>query len=383
LMKNKAEVVIIGAGIAGSSIAYNLAKKGCKDVVVLEKEPYFAGWSTGKAAGGVRAQFANEINIKISIWSENILEKFSQEMECEAAFDQVGYLFLLSEEEDWENFKKNAALQQSLGLPVHLLTPEEVNKLVPELRTDDLLGATFCKKDGLVDPYEICMGYVNQAKKLGVTFEMETELVGMELSNKKISKVKTNKGEIEAKIVVNAAGPFAVQIGKMVGVDIPVYPIKRQIVTTAPLDYVKPNFPMVVDFASGLYMHRESGGLLMGWADKNTQPGYDLSVDPDYTDQILMKALERMPILENAQISSSWAGLYEITPDNNAILGKVPEVEGFYLANGFSGHGVMHAPAVGILMAELILEGKTSIDISELSIERFKKGDLKVERNVI
>lgn len=205
----------------------------------------------------------------------------------------------------------------------------------------------------------------------------------MELSSKKISKVKTNEGEIVAKIVVNAAGAFAAQIGKMVEVDIPVYPIKRQIVTTTPSDFVKPNFPMVVDFTSGLYMHKESGGLLMGWADKNTQPGYDLSVDPDYTDQILMKALDRMPILENAQISSSWAGLYETTPDNNAILGKVPEVEGFYLADGFSGHGVMHAPAVGILISELILEDKTSIDISELSIERFKKGNLKVERNVI
>src|SRR5574341_879887 len=145
----------------------------------------------------------------------------------------------------------------------------------------------------------------------------------------------------------------------------------------------KPKFPMVVDFTSGLYMHKESGGLLLGWADKITKPGLDLTVDPDYTDQILMKALYRLPILENAQISSSWAGLYETTPDNNAILGKVNEVEGFYLANGFSGHGVMHAPAVGILISELILEGKTSLDISELSIERFKNGELKVEKNVI
>ncbi|OGC76091.1 MAG: hypothetical protein A2145_02830 [candidate division Zixibacteria bacterium RBG_16_40_9] len=382
-MKNKAEIVIIGAGIVGSSIAYNLAKKGCKEVVVLEKEPYFAAWSTGKAAGGIRAQFSNEINIKISLWSENILEKFAQEMECDAFYDQVGNLFLLSKEEDWETFKQNAELQKQLGLPVHLLTPEEVNKLVPELKTDDLLGATFCKKDGLVDPYEFCMGYINQAKKLGVAIEMETTVVGIGLNNGKINKVKTDKGDMEAKIVVNAAGAFAAQIGKMVRVDIPVYPIKRQITTTAPLDYVKPNFPMVVDFTSGLYMHKESGGLLLGWADKNTKAGYDLAVDPDYTDQILMKALYRMPILENAQISSSWAGLYETTPDNNAILGNVPEVEGFYLANGFSGHGVMHAPAVGILISELILEGKTSLDISELSLERFRKRELKVEKNVI
>ncbi len=382
-MKNKAQVVIIGAGIVGSSIAYNLAKKGCKEIAVLEKEPYFAAWSTGKAAGGIRAQFANEINIKISLWSENIFEKFSQEMECDALYDQVGYLFLLSEPKDWETFQKNAELQKQLGLPVHLLTPEEVNKLVPELKTDDLLGATFCKKDGLVDPYEFCMGYINQAKKLGVAFEMETEVVGIGLNDGKISKVKTNKGDMEAKIVVNAAGAFAAQIGKMAGVEIPVYPIKRQITTTAPLDYIKPNFPMVVDFASGLYMHKESGGLLLGWADKDTKPGFDLSVDPNYTDQVLMKALYRMPILENAQISSSWAGLYETTPDNNAILGEVPEVEGFYLANGFSGHGVMHAPAVGILISELILEGKTSLDISELALERFRKKELKVEKNVI
>lgn len=382
-MKATADAVVIGAGIIGASVAYNLAKKGVKNVVLVEKEPFFAVWSTGKAAGGVRAQFSTEINVRMSMLSEEIFEHFQEEMKCDAAYDQVGYLFLLTTEEEKAQFLKNVEMQKKLGLPVEVWSPDEVKKFIPQIKTEDLVGATFCKKDGLGDPYEFTQGYLNRARDLGVEINYETEVTGLQLNSGSISGVVTSKGNIQTRTVVNCAGAFAAQIGKMAGVDIPVAPIKRQVSTTAPLKFIRPDWPMIVDIHTGLYTHKESGGLLLGWADKDTPPGFDLSVDPNYTDKIIELALNRIPALEEAEISSSWAGLYESTPDHLAILGKVPEVEGFILANGFSGHGFMHAPAVGILMAELIAEGKTSLDISALSIERFKKGRLEPERNVI
>ncbi|OGC78385.1 MAG: hypothetical protein A2Z27_05890 [candidate division Zixibacteria bacterium RBG_16_50_21] len=382
-MKTAADVVIIGAGIIGASVAYNLVKKGVKNVLLVEKEPFFAAWSTGKAAGGIRAQFSTEINVKISMMSEEIFERFQEEMKCDAAYDQVGYLFLLTTEEEKAHFLKNVEMQKKLGLQVEVLSPEEIGRFIPQIKTDDLLGGTFCKKDGLGDPYEFTQGYLSRARDLGVEINYESEVTGFNLNAGKIKEVVTKNGTIETNVVVNCAGAFAAQIGKMAGVDIPVFPIKRQVTTTAPLEFVKPNWPMVVDIHTGLYTHRESGGLLLGWADKDTPPGFDLSVDPNYTDKIIELALNRIPALETAEISSSWAGLYESTPDHLAILGKVPEVEGLILANGFSGHGFMHAPAVGVLMAELIVNGKPSLDISPLSIERFKKGRLEPERNVI
>lgn len=382
-MKSVADVVVIGAGIIGASVAYNLAKKGVKEVVLVEKEPFFAACSTGKAAGGIRAQFSTEINVKISIMSEEIFEHFQVEMGCDAAYDQVGYLFLLTTPEEKTEFMKNVEMQRRLGLPVEVWTPDQIKRFIPQIKTDDLLCGTFCKKDGLGDPYEFTQGYINRARNMGVEINYETEVTGLEVNSGRIKGVVTKGGTIQTETVVNCAGPFATQIGRMAGVEIPVAPLKRQVTSTAPLEFVKPYFPMIVDVHTGLYTHKESGGLLLGWADKDTPPGFDLSVDPNYTDQILERALNRIPALEEAEISGSWAGLYESTPDHLAILGKVPEIQGLILANGFSGHGVMHAPGVGVLLSELIVDGKTSIDISALSIERFKKGKLEPERNVI
>src|SRR3989304_7956875 len=382
-MKSAADVVVIGAGIIGASVAYNLAKKGIKEVVLVEKEPFFAACSTGKAAGGIRAQFSTEINVKISMLSQKIFERFQEEMKCDAAYDQVGYLFLLTTPEEKAEFMKNVEMQRRLGLPVEVWTPDQIKRFIPQIKTDDLLCGTFCKKDGLGDPYEFTQGYINRARDLGVEINYETEVTGLEINSGGIKGVLTKGGTIQTEMVVNCAGPFAAQMGRMAGVEIPVAPLKRQVTTTAPLEFVKPYFPMIVDVQTGLYIHKESGGLLLGWADMDTPPGFDLSVDPNYTDQILERALSRIPALEEGKVSGSWGGLYESTPDHLAILGKVPEIEGLILANGFSGHGVMHAPGVGVLLAELIVDGKPSLDLSALSIERFKKGKLEPERNVI
>lgn len=383
-MKSSAEAVIVGGGIVGSAIAFYLEKLGMRDVVMLEKGRFIGAGATAKCAGGIRAQFSSEINIKMSLMSENLLEAFQDETGEEGIFDQCGYLFMVSSEEHEDIFRKNMELQLANGVPVEWFTPEDIRELAPKVRMDDILGGTFCNKDGIGDPHVFTHGYANAAKKLGAAVEVETEVTGIKLDDGKISGVTTSKGDIACRLVINAAGPHSAAIGKMAGIDLPIVPVKRQISTTSPLTWLDHRFPMVVDVASGLYCHRESGGLLLGWADPNTAPGFDESLDPDYTDEIIMKAVDRIPILEEAGIATSWAGLYSVTPDHKAILGPVPGAEGFIVAAGFSGHGFMHAPAVGKLIAELITSGgSSSIDLSPLSFERFKESAKELENVVI
>lgn len=382
-MRNSAECVIIGGGIIGASIAFHLSKLGMKDICILEKEKFLGAGATAKCAGGIRAQFSSEINVKISLLSEDLFERFSEDTGEEGIFDQVGYLFLVTTDEDKEIFQQNLKLQQSVGAPVEWLEREDIVDLLTNVRTDDVIGGTFCKKDGIGDPHVFTQGYVNASRKMGVDILEEVEATGIVLEGGRVTTVETSQGNISTPLAINCAGPEAEKIGRMAGIEIPVKPYKRQISTTSPLSWLPDSFPMVVDIASGLYCHKESGGLLLGWADKNTTPGYDQSLDPEYTDEILMRALDRIPVLEEAGIATSWAGLYETTPDHHAILGKVPEVEGFLCANGFSGHGFMHAPGVGLLMAELIVKGEPSIDLSPLSIERFAHDKVKEEQFVI
>ena len=382
-MRNSAECVIIGGGIIGASIAFHLSKLGMKDICILEKEKFLGAGATAKCAGGIRAQFSSEINVKISLLSEDLFERFTEDTGEEGIFDQVGYLFLVTTDEDTEIFQQNLKLQQSVGAPVEWLEREDIKDLLTNVRTDDVIGGTFCKKDGIGDPHVFTQGYVNASRKMGVDILEEVEATGIKAESGKITSVETSRGTISTPLVINCAGPEAEKIGRMAGIEIPVKPYKRQISTTSPLSWLPDSFPMVVDIASGLYCHKESGGLLLGWADKDTPPGYDQSLDPEYTDEILMRALDRIPVLEEAGIATSWAGLYETTPDHHAILGKVPEVEGFLCANGFSGHGFMHAPGVGLLMAELIVKGEPSIDLSPLSIERFAHDKVKEEQFVI
>ena len=382
-MRNKADAVVIGGGIIGMATAFYLAKAKYGRIVLLEKESLTGTHSTSKAAGGIRAQFSNKINIEMSMLSEKLFCRFKEDTGQEALFDQVGYMFLLTRDEDVEAFMKSVSLQRSLGLKVDILKPEEVPQYAPHVRLDDVKMATFCHDDGLADPSEFLSGYEKAARKMGVEIELETEVTGLTVSAGKITDVITNKGTISCGMVVNATGAFAAQIGRMVGVDLKVAPVRRQVVTTGELDFVKPYFPMVVDVASGLYTHKESKGLLLGWADPDVKPSFDISIDPDYTDAILERALDRIPQLETAEIANKWAGLYETTPDHRAIVGFEPTVEGLFHSAGFSGHGLMHAPAAGMVAAQLITGQTPAVDITDLSPVRFTKGELQVETNVI
>ncbi|MEE8575722.1 MAG: FAD-binding oxidoreductase, partial [candidate division Zixibacteria bacterium] len=353
-MRSTADIVIIGGGIIGLATAFYLARGKQGSIVLVEKEPLFGAGSTSKAAGGIRAQFTSRVNIEMSMLSEEVFARFEDETGFPALFDQVGYMFLLSDENDIAVFRKACQLQRELGLKVDLLESDEIAKYAPHVRLDDIKLATFCQDDGLGDPNEFLAGYERAARKMGVELCLDTEVTGLDCENGQIVRVRTSQGDIATNMVVNAAGPWAAVIARMAGARLHVEPFARQCVTTGELDFVKPDFPMVVDVSSGLYCHKESKGMLLGWANKSASPTFDISVLPDYTDSILEKALDRIPQLETAEVANVWTGLYETTPDHRAIIGLETTVKGLLHLNGFSGHGFMHAPAAGIIAADII-----------------------------
>ena len=382
-MREKADAVVIGGGIIGMAAAFYLARAKYGKIVLLERESLTGTGSTSKAAGGIRAQFSNRVNIEMSMLSEKLFCRFKEDTGQEASFDQVGYMFLLSRQKDVESFYLSVELQRSLGLKVDILKPDDIARLAPHVRLDDIHSATFCPDDGLADPHEFLSGYEKAARGMGVEIELDTEVIGLTKDKDRITEVITNRGPIACGTVINATGAFAAQIGQMLGIDLQVQPIRRQCVTTGELDFIRPDFPMIVDVASGLYSHKESKGLLLGWADPDVKPSTDISIDPDYTDNILERALDRMPQLETAEVANQWAGLYEVTPDHRAIIGYEPTVNGLFHMVGFSGHGMMHAPAAGLICSQILTDQKPEIDITDLSPERFGKGELKTETNVI
>lgn len=378
-----ANIVIIGGGVMGASAAYHLAQRGVKEIVLLEKEELFGQGATGRCAGGVRYQFATEVNIRLSLASLPMLERFPEEIGQQVDYRQVGYLFLLTQEEDIRAFENNVALQHRLGVMTEWLTGDEIRARLPMMTLEDVIKGTFNPKDGLVDPNSVVMGYINAASKLGVQAFNEIEVTGIRVQGGVVAGVETNQGNIAAPVVVNCAGPWAGKVGEMAGVEIPITPIRRQMLTTTPLADIPDDFPMVIDFAQSLYFHKEGEGVLTGMSNPDEKAGFDQNVDPDFELVNMEAAIRRMPALEQAGMMAHWAGLYEVTPDAHPIYGKTP-VEGFYVVAGFSGHGFMHGPVSGVLIGEIILDGQAkTADISMLDLARFEEGRLVHEYNVV
>ena len=378
----RADVVIVGGGVLGASIAYHLATKGVRDIVVLERDRLGAG-STSRNAGGVRLQFSTEINVRLSQRSIPHFERFADEMGIDPDFRQVGYLFLITADRDAAAFDRSLALWARLGVPARHLDRDEVHALFPELRFDDVRFATFCEKDGHLDPSSLLNGYAARAREKGVRFAESRPATSIDRTNGRVSAVGTPSGAIATETVVDAAGPWAGQVAKLAGIDLPITPLRRQIFVTDPVRALDHDFPLTVEMATSFYFHRESGGVLMGMADPADKPGFDDSVNWDFLPTIVERALDRVPALEKANVKTGWAGFYEDTPDKHPLLGRIASVPGFVSAAGFSGHGLMHAPAAGEAIAELIVDGRTTLDISALSYDRFTKGELIREHNVI
>jgi len=383
-----ADVVIIGGGIVGSSIAWHLTDAGCRNVLLVERESHQGKGSTGKSMGGVRAQFATPVNIQMSLYSIPFYASFEERLGLPSEYRAQGYLFIATKPSHLDYLRTNQRLQKSLGLTqVDMLTREQIVEIVPQLRSDDVLGGSFCPTDGFVDPYSVMVGFTTRACEQGTTLWRSTEVTGIMRDNGRISGVETTRGPVSTRVVVNATGPWAAQTAALAGVKLAVEPLRRMLVPTEPFDGVSHAIPMVVDMTNGFHFRPESLGFLLAWNDPEETPGYKTDFEPSFIEKVLVRAADRVPCFENLAVNPkrAWAGLYEMSPDHHAIIGPVDELPGFFCANGFSGHGVMHAPATGKIISDLILHGASHVvaDVAVLSPQRFEKGALLHETAVL
>ena len=377
-----ADVVIAGGGISGCALAYQLAKRKV-DVVLLERET-LGSQSTGKCAGGVRQQFSTEANVRVQRMSVKMLESFEQETGHPADFRQIGYLFVFTQPQQVEDFRHNMEMWHRVGLTeARWVDAAEAAELAPVLNVDDVLGCTFCPTDGIASPADVTIGYAAGARRLGARLKEGVEVTGIDVSSGRVQGVRTSAGDIATRLVINCAGPWAASIGRMAGLEIPVLPYRRHIAVTGTFPAVPRTMPMTVDFQTSCYFHPEGDGVLIGMSDRAEPPGFGTEVNWEFMEKMFEQAARRAPALAGAGMKTAWAGLYESTPDHQAILGPIGEVEGFWCAAGFSGHGFMQAPAASLLLTQLLLDKKSEIDISSFAFERFARGSLVTERNII
>jgi sarcosine oxidase subunit beta len=385
---HSADVVIVGGGIVGSSIAWHLTTAGSRSVLVVERESSQGKGSTGKSMGGVRAQFSTPVNIQMSLYSIPFYARFEETLGHPSGYRDQGYLFAATQDSHLSYLHANFERQKALGLKtVRMLEAREIRSMLPLLRCDDIVGGSFCSTDGFVDPYSAMIGFMTAAIERGATLWKKTDVTAIATDGKGICGVETTRGHVATRTVVNAAGAWAAQVARLAGIDLPVEPLRRMLVPSEPFEGFPHSSPMVIDMSNGFHFRPEGRGFLLAWNDPEETSGYKTDFEPAFIEKILTLAADRVPVFENLAVNPkrAWAGLYEMTPDHHAILGPAPGVPGFFLANGFSGHGVMHAPATGKIVADLILKGKTEVvdDASVLSLGRFAKGELLHETAVL
>jgi len=380
----KTNILIIGAGISGVSIAYNLAKKGVKGIHVIDKG-YFTNGATGRCGAGVRQQWATEMNCILAKKSMEFFSTAKQVLEYpdDLEFKQEGYLILATTKDEHEQFKKNVALQNALGIPSKQLTKAEALKIVPHLNPNAFISATFCQTDGHLNPFKMTEAYFLAAKKLGVTFSFFEEATSILVENQRIVKVVTNKNTYETSKVVNAAGGYAKEVGMMAGVDIPVYAENHEILATEPIEKIQG--PMVMSFSKNIYCQQvPHGAFLMGRSNPEALHNHSTESSWQFLDHMSRTLMDIMPKIGDLRVVRQWGGSYNMSPDRQPILGDTDELEGFYLACGFSGHGFMFAPMTGLLLSEVILKEKTTINMESLHLNRFKNKDtFHVEKSVV
>ncbi len=386
-MAESAHVVIVGAGIVGASIAWHLTEGGCRDVLMLERDAHQGRGSTGRSMGGVRAQFATDVNIRLSLYSIPFYGRFEEAVGASCGYKPHGYLFVATSGRHLDYLRTNVIRQRELGLRnVDLLTPEEVRRLAPMLRHDDIVGGSYCGTDGFVDPYSAMAGFTQAALDRGARLRKRANVIAVDVAGGRVRGVRTPEGIIEADHVVLAAGAWAAPVARTAGVQLPVVPRRRMLLPTEPIDGIPERLPMVIDMATGFHFRPEGRGLLMAWDDPAAAPSEEPAFDPAFVERILEVAADRVPAFADLPVNPSkgWAGLYEVSPDKHAILGGVADVQGLWLAAGFSGHGVMHAPATGRILADLVLHDRCdAIQWNVLVLDRFRTGALLHETAVI
>ncbi|MCF2537324.1 FAD-binding oxidoreductase [Streptomyces sp. FB2] len=372
-MTAHASAVVVGGGVIGAAIAYHLARAGVPDVVLVERDELASG-STSKAAGGVRAQFSDELNIRLGARSLEAFARFEQDTGYDIGLHRVGYLFLLSTQKDVTAFEAAVRLQNSLGVPSRMIDPAEARELSPLISTDGLLAAAYSPDDGHCTPESVVHGYAAAARRHGARILRHTTVTGIERHGHRITGVTTGTGRIATDTVICAAGAWSRAVGAMAGVDLPVEPLRRQIAVTAPVDALPPRLPMTIDFTTSLYFHTEGPGLLLGMSDPDERPGFDTSTHDRWIPRLAEAMRHRAPALLDLRRTGGWAGLYEVTPDHNALIGEATSVSRFLYATGFSGHGFLQGPAVGEVVRDLYLGRVPFVDVSPLSAGRFAAG---------
>jgi len=384
-MNRTADVVIVGGGVVGASAAYHLAAAGAGRVLLLEREDALGTGSTGACAGGFRHQFSSEVNIRLSLASIPMILSFQETHGIPLDVQQDGYLFLVRGEASWRSFVAAAELQRGLGVDARLLQPEEARALAPGISLDGLIGATFCPDDGIADPSGLTAGYATIARAAGAELRTGVDVSAILTDGARVTGVETTVGRVSTNVVVNAAGPWAGLLAETCGVVLPLEPVPRNVVVTGPFPGAPDRRTLVIDADTSFYFHREGPGVLMGMGSPKERASFDTMVDEALVaDELVPTAVRVFPPLGRAGIARMWAGLYEMTPDRYPIIGRASDPAGLYLACGFSGHGFQHAPIVGKLLAEMILEGEArSVDVSGLSLERFARGDLVREGHVV
>ena len=377
--RTSADVVIVGGGVIGASVAWHLARGGCTDVLVIDAAPRSGQGSTGRATGGFRAQFGSAPNIRLSLLSRDALRRFADDTGVDPGYAPVGYLFLAREDAELEVLMEAQALQHAMGLhEARRVDADEARAINPAIR-GEIAGGTFCPTDGYIRPLEILRGYTEAARRLGVRFAFDTPCTGLRSEGDAVRAVRTPRGEVAAGCVVNAAGAWAGRIAEMAGVHLPVRPLRRQVALTAPCDLLPADMPMTIFCDDGFHLRVRDGHVLLLWPDEPAgDDPFAAEVEDGWVDDVLRRARERLPCLRDAVIDRAgcWAGLYEMSPDHHVLLGPSPGIPNLYLANGSSGHGVMHSPAIGRLLAEIILHGAArSMDVHPLRPGRFAEGE--------
>lgn len=376
-----AEVVVVGGGVVGASAAFHLAEGGV-DVVLLERDELASG-STSRAAGGVRAQFSDPVNIALGARSLEALERFADRPGAEIDLAQYGYLFLLSEPGDVATFESSVRLQNSMGVPSRITDVAEACRLSPFIVPDGLVAAAFSPRDGHCTPEAVVQGYAQGARRHGAVIRRHCAVTGFDVDGDSITGVRTDQGVVATGVVVCAAGAWSAQVGEMAGVELPVRPLRRQIVVTGPVPGMPPHVPMTIDFSTGFYFHDEGPGVLMGMPDPRDAYGFDLKPDDAWLARLAEVVAHRAPALADVGIAHRWAGLYEMTPDHNALIGEARGVSRFLYATGFSGHGFLQGPAVGEVLRDLVLGHPPVVDVSGLGVERFAAAADRPEHNVV
>ncbi|MGX1562949.1 NAD(P)/FAD-dependent oxidoreductase [Streptomyces sp. NPDC055506] len=368
-----ADVVIIGGGVMGTSIAFHLAEAGVRDIVVVERGELGRG-SSGKPIGGVRAHFSDPLNIELGDRSLRAFRDFPARPGADIRLDTVGYLFLLTTERQAADFEAAVRLQNSLGVPSRMTGPEEARRLCPYVSTDGLVAAAHSPADGHARPALVVQGYARAAARAGVVLATHTTVTGLDTTGDRVTAVHTDRGRIDCATVVCAAGAWSARIGDLAGVPLPVRPVRRQLAFTAPLTPPAPRIPFTIDFTSSAYFHNSDDGLLFGLADPAEPDGFDTTWTPGWLDLFRDVVRHRAPDLAGMETAGGWAGLYEVTPDHNALIGRSGEVVNFLYATGFSGHGFLQAPAVGEIVRDLYLDRTPCVDVGPLSADRFRAG---------